>query len=249
MLTLITTLLLLLTPPLTADSQVDDILSALQQSGTTLRDFSAKVGMEEMDNTTGAIKTRTGQIWYDRKPDGQVRMRLTLDKLIDDRGAIDRKIEYLLKDGWLIDRDYNSKIEVNRQVLKPGEKIDLLKLGEGPFPLPIGQDPTEVHRQFNVTKLPAAQDVPEEQLPRVKDLLRIQLTPKPDSQFARDFASIDVWIHPADHFPRRIMTTNETTVQTTDLQDLNINQSIPDKQFVLEEIPAETWNRRSEPFK
>jgi hypothetical protein len=36
-------------------------------------------------------------------------------------------------------------------VLRPGEKVNLLKLGEGPFPLPIGQKRDDVKRQFDVT--------------------------------------------------------------------------------------------------
>ena len=30
-------------------------------------------------------------------------------------------------------------------MLKPGEKLNLLKLGEGPFPLPIGQKKEDVY--------------------------------------------------------------------------------------------------------
>jgi hypothetical protein len=231
-----------------AGSSVDEVLAGLQRSGQDLRDFTAEVRMEELDNMTGAPKTRTGTVWYDRKEHGSVRLRLTLDKLIDDRGTISRKIEYLLKDGWLTDRDYSSKVEVARQVLRPGEKIDLLKLGEGPFPLPIGQDPAEVKRQFEVKQVPVEQEVPEDQLDRVKGTTRLQLTPREGSQFKEDFASIDVWVDPQTHFPQRIMTTSEANIQTTDLANLKVNSGIADQQFVLEDISQNGWNQRTEPF-
>ena len=43
-------------------------------------------------------------------------------------------------------------MDTNRFRARPGEKVNLLKLGEGPFPLPIGQPKEDVHREFIVTK-------------------------------------------------------------------------------------------------
>lgn len=233
---------------LSNDSTAQQILAVLQISGQNLRDFQASVSMEEMDNLTGAIRQRSGTVWYARSDDGAVRMRLTFDKLTDDRGTVNRRIEYLLKDGWLIDRDYSSKIEVARQVLKPGETTDLLKLGEGPFPLPIGQDPAEVNKLFEVSTAPAQQDVEPDQLPQVQDTVRLVLVPRPDTQFQNDFASIDVWVNLQSRFPQRIMTSSQSSVQTTVLTELKINQSIAEDRFNLDDISADNWNRRSEPF-
>ena len=83
--------------------------------------------------------TRTGTAIYQATAPGEARMRITFDQRIQEGAVQAQKIEYLLAGGWLIDRNYTRKIEVNRQVLRPGEKVNLLKLGEGPFPLPIGQ--------------------------------------------------------------------------------------------------------------
>ncbi len=234
--------------PLNGESSVSTILEALESAGKNLRDFSADVAMIELDNTTGAAKTRTGAVWYVRQADGTVKMKLTLDKLTDDRGTFDRKIEYLLKDGWLIDRDYSAKIEVSRQVLRPGETIDLLKLGEGPFPLPIGQSPATVEREFEVSSKPAEEDVLEEERASVESTVRVQLVPREDSQFQRQFSSIDLWIDPISHFPRRIMTTTETDVRITDLSNPHINQGIDAARFDLPAIAGEQWNQRSEPL-
>ncbi len=44
---------------------------------------------------------------------------------------MDERKEYLLNDGWLIDRDYRGKNEANRQITKPGEKVNLFQLGKG----------------------------------------------------------------------------------------------------------------------
>lgn len=228
---------------LSAESSIDQILLALQARGQTLEDFVADVSMEDLDNTTGNDPSRTGRIWYDRLDDGAVRMRIMFDRKILDGRVIPEKVEYLLKDGWLTDRTYNSKIEINRQILRPGETIDLLKLGEGPFPLPIGQDPAEVKRQFEIDKLDPGEDAPD-------NTIHLRLTPRPGSEMARRFSTLAFWVDMESHMPIRIVTMdqNMATVQTTELNNLQVNQGIDDKHFVLEDISRQDWTRRDEPF-
>lgn len=228
---------------LSQDSSIDQILEALHVRGEGLQDFVADVSMEELDNTTGNDSSRTGRIWYERLDDGTVRTRILFDRKILDGRVIPEKIEYLLKDGWLTDRTYTSKIEINRQVLRPGERIDLLKLGEGPFPLPIGQDPAEVKRLFEVEKLEPGDDAP-------AGSTHLRLTPRPGTDLARRFSTIEFWVDPELRMPVRILTMDQNLagVQTTNLTNLQVNQGIDDEHFVLEDISGKDWTRRDEPF-
>ncbi len=228
---------------LSADSSIDQILQALQARGEGLEDFVADVSMEEMDNTTGNDPTRTGRIWYDRLEEGAVRMRIMFDRKILDGRVLPEKVEYLLKDGWLTDRNYTSRVEINRQVLRPGEQMDLLKLGEGPFPLPIGQDPAEVKRQFEIEKLEPRDDAP-------ANTIHLRLTPRSGTEMARQFSTLEFWIDIQTHMPVQIVTMdqNMATVQTTKLTNLKVNEGIADEHFVLEDISSQNWTRRDEPF-
>jgi outer membrane lipoprotein-sorting protein len=150
----------------------------------------------------------------------------------------------VLDDRWLIERDYKRKLEVKREVLKPGQKINLLKLGEGPFPLPIGQDPAEVRKQFDVEKIAAAKEDP-------ANTIHLKLTPrKENEQFARRFKTVDVWVALANPFPRRIETIDpkQKTIRTTDLSPKAVNSGLRDEQFKLEPINEKEWQSREEPF-
>lgn len=233
-------------PPaeLTPDSSLDQILQAMQARGEGLKNFTADVSMEDLDNTTGNDPSRTGRIWYDRADDGKVRTRILFDRKILDERVIPEKVEYLLKDGWLTDRNYASKIEINRQVLRPGEQLDLLKLGEGPFPLPIGQDPNEVKRLFEVEKRDPGDNAP-------PNTIHLHLVPRPNTDMARRFSSMAFWVDLKSHMPVRIVTMdpNMTTVQTTDLTNMQVNQGIADEHFVLEDISRQDWTRRDEPYR
>ncbi|HEV8378720.1 MAG TPA: hypothetical protein VGP99_07705, partial [Tepidisphaeraceae bacterium] len=124
--------------PLNEQSSREEILDALHARGQGLKDFTADVSLAETDALSGETTTMTGKVWYQARGEGNARMRILFDKkLFGDKPQAGAKVEYALDKGWLTDRDYKRKVEIQRQVLKPGEKINLLKLGEGPFPLPI----------------------------------------------------------------------------------------------------------------
>ncbi|MGE5608403.1 MAG: LolA family protein [Bacillota bacterium] len=243
-LTLLTGLMAHAQTPTTSPSNnasLDPILDALHARGVGLKDFTADVSLAESDTLGTGNSTLTGKVWYQAKGEGDARMRVLFDKKqIGKRIDPSAKVEYLLDKGWLVDRDYKNKVQVDRQVLKPGQKINLLKLGEGPFPLPIGQPREEVLKMFEVKQIDPSQEDP-------ANTVHIQLTPKPDSQFARKFQTIDVWVDTQNHFPVRIETLdpNGTEVRTTNLSNIQVNQGIGDRQFTLEKI-GNDWKMRSE---
>src|SRR5437764_1492444 len=161
-LTLLSPLTVWADAPLGPDSSLDAVLDALAARGKDLKDFSADVALHTADNRTGEDSAQIGKVVYDAA-NGNSRIRVSFDKKETETGDGKRmtqkqRLDYVLEGGWLTDRDYQKKLEVRRQVLKPGQKMNLLKLGEGPFPLPIGQDKDEVKKQFEASKIPAAAD-------------------------------------------------------------------------------------------
>jgi hypothetical protein len=232
--------------PLTNDSSVDQILDALDAVGRNLKSFTADVTMKEEDVTLANESTRRGKVLFQERPDAQggTRLRVIFDKHDIGRRSFDERVEYLLQNGWLTDRSYDPKrIEVRRQVLRPGEKIDLLKLGEGPFPLPIGQKKEAVHEQFDAKKPAAAKDDP-------PGTVHVQLTPKPGTRFSKKFDVIDVFVDAKTHLPVRIDTAQGETVRTTELKNFTINPTPPltDADFALPKIDESKWSLHEEPF-
>jgi outer membrane lipoprotein-sorting protein len=229
------------TPPLDASSSREQILDALHARGQGLKDFVADVSLAETDALNGETTTLVGKVWYQARGEGDARMRILFDKkLFGDKPQAGAKVEYTLDKGWLIDRDYKRKVEVQRQVLKPGQKLNLLKLGEGPFPLPIGQPREEVLKMFEVKKIEFKQGDPE-------GTVHLELAPKPNTEFARKFKKIDAWVETKTSFPRRIATLDksEAETRTTDLTNIQVNVGLKDDAFVQEKI-GEGWTQKSE---
>lgn len=234
---LIATLLVSTAPAvaqLTKDSSIDQILDALDARGQGLTSFVATVSLSDADAGLGDASSRTGKVWY--QAGDSPRLRITFDKRVANGRAVDEKVEYLLKGPDLIERTYRTKTQVTHHVLKPGEKLNLLKLGEGPFPLPIGQKKEDVHAMFEVKKVDAKGTDP-------ANTVHLQLLPKAGTRFERKFKTLDVWVDMKDSMPRRIETLdrNETSVRTTDLSEVQINARLADADFTLAGIAGD-WN-------
>jgi outer membrane lipoprotein-sorting protein len=231
--------------PLAADANVDQVLDALDQRGKSLKEFTADVKLtEETDPAFGISTVRTGKVAFQRKSDDDARIRVTFEKKIKGTKAFDDRKEYLLDNGVLTDRDYPNKIEVRRRVMREGQKMNLLKLGEGPFPLPIGQNKEDVHKNFDVVRPPPRKDDPQ-------GTIHLTLKPKPGSSMARRIASLDVWVDQKTNMPVRIDTTDAASAaetRKTELSKLVVNPQPPlkDADFTLPNIDQATWSIKTE---
>ena len=247
------------------DVSTNELLDRMHTLGQTLTSLRANVEMQTTDDITGDDSSRTGSFLLHKRGEGDTRARVKFDKLIiDDAGqkkTILEKIEYLLEGDWVVDRVYGrsandpgGRRETHRQIRKPGEKVDLLKLGEGPFPLPIGQPRDSVRAQFEVTRLPDDAEKP--------GLVGLELRPREETRLARRFHQIVLWIDPADAMPRIIETVNAeiqtrpdpanpgrsiaelapgTESKRTTLRDVQINQPVTDDDFKLDPIDESNW--------
>ncbi len=231
-------------PALTPASRLDDILDALDARGENMKDFVASVKLTDKDEGTGNSSEVVGKVFFQRKSDGDGRINVIFNQKIEDEKIRPENHQYVLDGGWLIERDYLKKIETRLQVREAGEKMDPMKLGEGPFPLPIGQKKEDVRKLFDVQKIDSSKDDP-------PGTIHIQLTPRPGTQFAPKFKTIDVWVDPADAMPRKIQTIDTNPVsarsKATDLTDVKINPGLGDKDFGEEDISGD-WTSSTTPL-
>ena len=227
-------------------SSLDEILDALDARGKGFNTFTADVALTEESTDVGNATTKWGKAWYQNQGEGNARIRVTFDSVQRNEGKkLAEKIDYELVDGKLIERNYKARSQETNQVIRPGEKIDLFKLGQGPFPLPIGQPKDEVHKQFEVKK-----GEPDKDNPDPPGTVHIRLVPNPDTRLARKLKTIDAWVDVKSHMPIRIKTRdhNETMDRTTDLSNVQINGSVSDSDFDLGKLPDPNWNVTDQPY-
>jgi len=219
-------------------ADVASTLKALQDVGQKLKEFSADVRRTEIDDL-GNNRIKSGHVFFQRTADGAARIHIVFDKRIS-RGQIQdgEKTEYLLEGRDVIDRNYRTKSEVKHEVLKPGQKLDQFKIGEGPFPLPIGQDPAEVQKAFDVALVAAGKNDPAKST-------HLALTPKPGTPLAKKYKVIDIWVNDVSHLPMKVETVaKQGKIEGTELSNLVLNPpgGLKAADFKLPDIDS-TWNR------
>jgi len=227
--------------PIGPDATLDQVLDALKVRGDTLTSFKADVKLTTVDQATGDSSGESGTVIFQRLGDGDGRIRVDLTQSTRGDRTFEIGKHFTLQKGLLIDRDDQKKSEDHKQVTRPDQKINLLKLGEGPFPLPIGQDKRDVYKDFDVSKAAPAKDDP-------PGTVHLTLKPKDQTELARHFAQIDVWVDLKSGMPIRIVTLDAAgeRTQTTDLANVRLDVDLKDSDFALPKV--DNYDVTEEPY-
>lgn len=108
---------------------------------------------------------------------------------------------YIFDGRVLLELSPDRKAGIRRLVAGEGEEVDPLALGEGPFPIPIGQKKDEILKRFDAELLgPDAGLGGEGVPPMLEGTVQLRLTPKPGAAEAEDFHEVRIWYtrHDAD---------------------------------------------------
>ncbi len=201
----------------------DDLLTRLETAVTDLRNFKADVLYETFDPVVGSSEYRTGRILYDVSNDGEMqdkRFAILFDTLIaGGRRENNFSEHYVFSGGWLAEVDAQRKNFVRRRIVPPGRNFDPLKLGEGPFPLPVGQPREEVLARYDAEILAEMPKDAPDQLRRIQkdfpDAVGLALTPRPESPEAEDVDRVEVFYDRATLLPVGVNMVYKTQERKT----------------------------------
>ena len=138
--------------PTKDEATVEILLNAMEEQGRTMKDFTASATMEKFEALTDEREVRRGRVVV-LGPTGKDReIGIVFDELIDStgRGSTDAR-RFVFRGGWMSEFDPTKKQAIRRQLAPEGESFDPLRVGEGPFPVPLGQPKKDVVRDFIVT--------------------------------------------------------------------------------------------------
>lgn len=136
--------------------------------------------------------------------------------------------DFIFDGTWLLERRHNDKFFARRRMLAPGAGRDPLKIGEGPFPLPIGQRKADMLARFDVSLVPALEGSPENARLRevLKDCTQLRLVPRVEVLGAKDFREIRLWFREPDALPIFAQTTNRDD-STAEVFLVNVKRNEP----------------------
>lgn len=209
-------------PPAAPIDPVHELLDRLEKSATDLHSFTADIRYEKEDALLGRKELRSGSLIYKHDhATAEKSFSILFDRTIIDGVGRQETKQYIFNGRWLAEVDTQNKQFIKREIVAPGKALDPLKLGEGPFPLPIGQPKSEVLARFDVsqTKLPT-----EGLLKDLKEVDGMLLVPKRGGREAKEFARVELFYDRATLLPVGIITV-ETNDERKVIRLLNLKRN------------------------
>lgn len=206
---------------------VDETLDKLEARGKAAKAIEAKIvydfitagpieGLEESQKKFGTlffVQSGTPQflVHFDTKEQG---------------GIIDRTPEYYAFDGlWLTERNDRSKTVIKREIVKPGQNVDLFDLGKGPFPLPFGRSRAEMLRYFEIRLHENEPGKP----------IKLRCLPRVGTDLESRYRYVDLYVDRKLDMPTRVVCQRKVDDNRIEVSfaDVSEHAKIDPKRFVV----------------
>ncbi|MCP4590363.1 MAG: hypothetical protein GY842_06450 [bacterium] len=218
----------LLGEPIAAESvapEVDAILTRLEKTGDGIQGLRCALEYRVDDRINLDELAKFGAITFRRAQPHDTFM-IHFHKLVQDDIATKKKEWYLFRDRWLWEVKERTATIIKREIVAPGERIDLFDLETAPFPVPFGQKKASILKSFVVTlAAPVKGDPP--------DTDHLVCVPRADTQLARDYKKLEFFVSRSLHLPVRIVATelDGYKVTTASFGKIEIDPGLTDRDF------------------
>ncbi|MEO1510509.1 MAG: hypothetical protein AAFU70_00395, partial [Planctomycetota bacterium] len=185
----------------------DGLLDALEEAGLELETFEAELTYVKINALAGDRQTREGRLYLvndesvfadDAELDFQRGFSIVFTALDvgDRRDELNER--YIFDGRWLIEINENAKQFNATEVMPEGERIDPLRIGEGPFPVPIGQKKADILERFEAELLETEDGLSAfgpgpRTLAERFGFAQLRLVPRPGAAEEADFEEIRIW--------------------------------------------------------
>lgn len=214
--------------PSSGDPLVDETLDKMEARGKNAKAIEAKVQYNYI--TPGPIEgledtqTKIGTLLFVQTGTPQFLVHFT--KKVQG-GTVDRTPEYYSFDGlWLTERNDRSKTVIRREVVKPGQNVDLFDLGKGPFPLPFGRSRAEMLRYFEIR----LQDRGGPDKP-----LKLRCLPREGTDLGSRYRYVDLYVNRKLGLPTRVVCQRSIDDNRIEVKfdDIREKKTIDPKRFIV----------------
>jgi len=236
-----------------------DLLQQLENSGKGLKTLQSSLRrtrfFSELEG--GDTHVWTGRLIYDAStqtpPPVQTLRRFRIDFDTVARGSVqsNAKTSWIFDGEWLTEVDHTAKQVHKRQIMPPGQRVDPLALGEGTFPLPIGQQRDKILERFDAELLPPDRfeyfqggRLPEP----LKETYQLRLIPKAGRDEGRRLAEARLWYRKSDLLPRMAWTSEpDGSRNEYYLWGMKTNEALAEETFDVK--PQAGWTVQVDTYK
>lgn len=237
----------------------EDLLKLIEDAEGRFRTLTAEVLFDQVKGVDADRRKRFGKIWFEdgrvQTPPGPRRFAVRFDRVQFGSRIQDEVQEYIFDGQWMVERRPAEKQIIKQQVARPGETLDPLRLGEGRFPLPIGQKTAAIRARYAVEMLvPEAglEAHEEKELPALLKFVagthQLKLVPVAGLIDTEELKEIRLWYRTetgsdglTNLLPRLARTVNRAG-DVTIVQMINVVLNAPVPPEVLSTAVPEGWD-------
>lgn len=233
--------------PTSADvpATAEELLARLEAADADLESLSADVAYSKTNLLVGEDQRRLGRLYFrqlepegDSEADSRRQFAIEFHTLyLDDRKEEERR-SFVFDGRWLVEKlpDETPPQMFKREVVPPGETFDPLAIGEGPFPIPIGQKREDILQHYDAELIPAGDE------PVDQHTWHIRLQRKPEAKDVLDVETLDLWYLRKNLLPVRAQAIDEAGNMTeVTLAKIERNTAIDAAHFATE-APSDAWD-------
>ena len=198
------------------------ILRQLEAAGEKHRAIRAEIDYRVDLRKIGDSEQRSGWVAY-TKGDDKVPAKFRVTFLTLKQGSsrpIKAQVDYAFDGEWLTVAKHKIKNVTMYQLAAKGQRIEPLRIGKGPFPLPFGQKADDMARHFTVsTRRPRASDP--------KGTVYVRLIPRPPRAKVLPTTRLELWVDAATHLPVKIRSRDKNgNVTMVTFSKLQTNKAV-----------------------
>lgn len=240
------------------------LLADLEQADENLTSLQARLLYTRTFFIASDQQTRLGTLRYQTVRDpatgepSERRFAIEFDTLRVAERQERLRQSYIFDGEWVVEKLPEEKQFTKRQVVPPGQRFDPLRIGEGPFPVPIGQRREDVLARFEASLAEPGDGLEDHaalaKFATEREFVQLLLRPRPGTPEAEDFDEIRVWYDPGTpSFIPRIARTVDAQLDESLVvlaEPLAINAGVsPDAFDTTPPPPGEGWQVHVEPWR
>lgn len=229
-----------------------ELLTALETADKDIRTFTATIRYIRLFEVQGDIQTRLGELSFktdpptDIEPDfvvpqqpQPVRKRSVAVKfhtfIAGDRQDKEERV-WIFDGEWLVEKNPAERQFIKRRMVRPGQVFDPLRVGEGPFFVPVGQRRNDMESYFHTALRDSDEGLSDEFDPdrdalfkalarKLDGLIQLELRPRAGIKQVEDFEIIRVWYDPQTLLPRASLSVDPLgDIDIFELFSIDINE-------------------------
>lgn len=225
------------------DPAVKAILDRMETTSDEYKTLKADIDYKVEMRMTGETEQRTGWVAYQKKtgemPD---KFRIHFDLLRTDGGRpVKSPLDYTFDGYWLTIAKHKIKSMTRIEIARPGDKVEPLKIGKGPFPVPFGQKTADMLEYLEITTRPAKDSDP-------AGTSYLKLIPRKKYKNDLAFRKMELWVDDKTNLPVKVVSKDKNkNITTVEFQNIITGDKLKDELFLAEK-PA-GWDLTTEKLK